>query len=121
MVFKFSAALTNLGFIQFKTDYSLFTRSKGLLSLPWFYSIYVDDVAIASNDPQVVSSFITLLNDMFKLKDLGPLKYFLGFEIARSTDGISVCQRKYALEILEDSGLLASKPTKFPMEQNLKL
>ena len=83
--------------------------------------VYVDDVAIASNDPQAVSSFITLLNDRFKLKDLGPLKYFLGLEIAKSADGISVCQRKYALEILKDSCLLAFKPAKFPMEQNLKL
>jgi hypothetical protein len=83
--------------------------------------VYIDDVAIATNDPHVVSSFITLLNDRFKLKDLGPLKYFLGLEIARFADGISVCQRKYALEILEDSGLLASKPAKFPVEQNLKL
>jgi hypothetical protein len=83
--------------------------------------IYVDDVAIASNDSIAVSSFITVLIATFKLKDLGYLQYFLGSEIAWSSSGISVCQRKYALEILEDSGLLASKPVQFPMEQNLKL
>jgi hypothetical protein len=116
---KFSTALVDLGFIQSKADYSLFTRVKGDSYIALL--IYVDDVAITSNDAKAVSEFVIQLNDRFKLKDLGPLKYFLGLEIARSTEGISVCQRKYALEVLEDSGLLASKPVSFPMEQNLKL
>lgn len=97
----------------------MFTQIKGSSYIALL--VYVDDVAIASNDPKAVASFITLLNDIFHLKDLGPLKYFLGLEIARFPEGISVSERKYALEVLEDSGLLASKPVKFPMEHNLNL
>ena len=62
-----------------------------------------------------------LLDQKFKLKDLGDLKYFLGLEIARSDKGISMCQRKYTLEVLSDAGLLGCKPAKTPMEQNVRL
>jgi hypothetical protein len=116
---KLSIALVSIGFIQSKADYSLFTRLQGSSYIALL--IYVDDVAIASNDSKAVFEFITLLNAKFQLKDLGPLKYFLGLEINRSTEGIFVCQRKYALEVLEDSSLLALKLVLFPIEQNLKL
>ncbi|XP_042983373.1 uncharacterized mitochondrial protein AtMg00810-like [Carya illinoinensis] len=116
---KFSGTLISHGFIQFATDHSLFTKISGSSFIALL--VYVDDILIASNDMNAIEELKLFLDSKFKLKDLGPLKYFLGIEIARSANGISLSQRKYALEILEDSGMLGSKTQKFAMEQNLKL
>ncbi|XP_023909523.2 uncharacterized mitochondrial protein AtMg00810-like [Quercus suber] len=116
---KFSTALIDLGFVQSKADYLLFTRQQGDSFIVLL--VYVDDVLIASNDKKGVEEFKVLLDQKFKLKDLGDLKYFLGLEVARTAKGISLCQRKYALEILEDVELLGCKPTKVPMDPTLKL
>ena len=103
-----------LGFHQSQADHtngSLFTT---LL-------VYVDDIIITGNDPSCVATLKYLLDQKFGIKDLGSLKFFLGLEIARSEKGISLNQRKYALEILKETGMIGCKPTKSPMEQQLKL
>ncbi|XP_031266608.1 uncharacterized protein LOC116125017 [Pistacia vera] len=61
-----------------------------------------------------------LLHSNFKLKDLGSLRYFLGFEVARSSKGISLCQQKYALELIATSGLAAIKPAMIPLDPQQK-
>jgi hypothetical protein len=68
----------------------LFTKTEGSTFIGLL--VYVDDILIASNNPESVKVFTAFLDQKFKLKDLGPAKYFLGLELARSHKGISLCQ-----------------------------
>ena len=111
---KFSSTLIQAGFQKSKCDYSMFTKHQGSSFLILLVS--VDDILITSNDLDSINKLKAFLNKQFKLKDLGNLRYFSGLEVARSKDGISLCQRKYALEILEDFGMLGCKPSKIPMK-----
>nr|XP_016477798.1 PREDICTED: uncharacterized mitochondrial protein AtMg00810-like [Nicotiana tabacum] len=55
------------------------------------------------------------------MKDLRELRFFLGIEFARSSKGILMNQRKYALELVSECGLGEAKSTDSPLDQNLKL
>ncbi|KAF5465891.1 hypothetical protein F2P56_015856 [Juglans regia] len=116
---KFSTSLIEFGFEQSKVDYSLFTKLDGDSFLALL--VYIDDIIVASNSQVSIDSLKSFLNHKFKIKDLGSLHYFLGLEVARSSQGIHLCQRKYALDILADSGTLGNKPIKLPLEQNFKI
>ena len=83
--------------------------------------VYVDDIIVAGNDATEVSRIKDFLAQKFYIKALGKLKYFLGIDVARSSRGIFLSQRKYALDILKDVGLLAGQVSHFLMEQQLRL
>ncbi|XP_031258367.1 uncharacterized protein LOC116116443 [Pistacia vera] len=107
------------GFQQSDANPSLFTmKDKDTFII---LLVYVDDMVLATNDLTKIKSFTDFLHSHFKLKDLGPLQLFLGFEVARSTKGIAVCQQKYALELLEETGLFGAKPSHIPMDPSIKL
>ncbi|GAU38555.1 hypothetical protein TSUD_320270 [Trifolium subterraneum] len=110
---------TNSGYKQSKADYSLFTKQSntGFTAI----LVYVDDLVLGGTDINEINNIKSLLDAKFSIKDLGQLKYFLGFEVARSHNGISLCQRKYILDLLQDTGLLAAKPCSTPMQPQIQL
>lgn len=56
----------------------------------------------------------------FQTKDLGKLKYFLGIEVAQSSLGVAISQRKYVLDILEETNMLECRSINTPMNLNVK-
>ena len=83
--------------------------------------VYVDDIVLTGSDHHGISQVKQHLCQHFQNKDLGKLRYFLGIEVAQSNTGIVISQRKYALDILEEIGLMNSKSVDTPMDPNVKL
>ncbi|XP_070005358.1 uncharacterized mitochondrial protein AtMg00810-like [Nicotiana sylvestris] len=82
---------------------------------------YVDDLLVTRSSLRLIKKVRKDLQERFKMKDLGDLKYFLGIEFFRSQEGIVMCQRKYSLEIVSKLGLAGAKPATTPLEFNHKL
>jgi len=116
---KLSAALLEYGFQQSSSDHSLFILRR--LQVQLVVLVYVDDLLIAGNDSLATQRFKDYLHTCFHMKDLGKLKYFLGVEVARSPIGIFLSKRKYALDIIRETGLLGSRPSSTPLEENHRL
>ncbi|CAM8911003.1 unnamed protein product [Rhodiola kirilowii] len=57
-------------------DYSLFTLQRDGQFLVLL--VYVDDVIITGTSESLISAVKEFIHQKFQIKDLGPLKYFLG-------------------------------------------
>lgn len=62
-----------------------FSQSKSFFFVELIYIyIYIDDIIISGNDPARINALKAYLHTAFSIKDLGPLKYFLGLEVVRA-------------------------------------
>ncbi|KAL6321073.1 hypothetical protein AAG906_012065 [Vitis piasezkii] len=103
------------GFIQCQADHTLFMKhsKEGEMTL---FIVYVDDIIITGDDEEGIGNLKKLLAREFEIKDLGQLRYFLGMEVGRTKEGIVVTQRKYVLDLLQETGMLGCKPVDTPMD-----
>lgn len=111
--------MVTLGFKQTASDYSFFAKIVNGNII--YLLVYVDNIIITGNNELEIGILKVKLEKHFKLKDHGRLFYFLGIEVSYSTSGIYLSQRKYALDILSESGLSEAKSSKIPMGRQIDL
>ena len=116
---KLTSVLIGLGYVQSKSNYSLFTKCtfNGFTAI----LIHVDDLVLSGNNLDEIQHMKSFLDGKFKIKDSRALKFFLGMEVAQSQKDIVLYQRKYTLDFLSNSGMIRSKPITTPMHYALKL
>ncbi|KAB2611146.1 hypothetical protein D8674_019178 [Pyrus ussuriensis x Pyrus communis] len=122
---RFTQVMKSYGYKQGNADHTLFIKRMG--GKVTLLIIYVDDMVVTGDDTEEIKRLQSYLSSEFEMKDPGGLKYLLEmcpktnhmmilyghFTFTRSRDGIYLCQRKYVLDLLSETGMLACfKPRK---------
>ena len=116
---RFTKSMRSFGYYQSNSDHTLFLKKQhGKITA---LIVYVDDMVVTGNDPNERKALQSYLSSKFEMKDLGHLKYFLGIEVSRCDKGIFLSQRKYALDLLQETGMLTCQPANTPVDEGLKL
>ncbi|KAL0423852.1 UNVERIFIED_CONTAM: putative mitochondrial protein [Sesamum radiatum] len=115
---EFTDKIKAYGFMQSSHDHCLFVKGSGLQLIALL--VYVDDILVTTSTEILIQEIKGYLDRLFSIKDLGPAKYFLGLELARSPQGLIATQNKYALDIIKDVGLLQGRSVTTPLAPGLK-
>jgi hypothetical protein len=109
---RFATYLATLGFIEAKSDTSLFIFRRGSDTV--YLLLYVDDIILTASSTELLRCTISVLQREFAMKDLGQLHHFLGITVERRPDGLFLHQRTYMLDILKRAVMVDCKPCTTP-------
>jgi histone deacetylase 1/2 len=76
---------------------------------------------VLSSSSQAIDRLVNGLRQEFAVKDLGPLHYFLGLEVDRNSQGLTITQHNYVVGLLHRAGMLKCKPAHTPMDSTTKM
>lgn len=109
-----SNLLLGNGYHQSDVDPCLF---KKLDDEFWIYIlIYVDDLLVISKSQKHIDDAECLLKSKFEMKNLGPVRNYVGLEVHRDTAGnFSISQSAYINKVIQEMGLKDAKTSKIPM------
>lgn len=84
--------------------------------------VYVDDIIITGNSTSFITALIKHLNDVFCLKQLGKLDYFLRIEVTHLPNGsLLLSQSKYITDLLAKVNMTSANGMPTPMVSSSKL
>ncbi|XP_021308772.1 uncharacterized protein LOC8063854 isoform X1 [Sorghum bicolor] len=116
---RFAAFLQTLGFVEAKSDTSLFIYHYGTETA--YLLLYVDDIVLTASTESLLRRIIASLQQEFAMKDLGALHHFLGVTVQPHPAGLLLHQRQYTLDILERAGMTDCKPCSTPVDTQGKI
>jgi hypothetical protein len=83
---RFTTHLLSLGFVEAKSDTSLFTCHHGPDTA--YLLLYVDDIVLTTSSDGFLQHIIAALQREFAMTDMGQLHRFLGISVTHCTDGL---------------------------------
>jgi hypothetical protein len=110
----FANYLTTLGFIEAKSNTSLFIFRRGSDTV--YLLLYIDDIILTAYITELLRRTISALQREFAMKDLGPLHHLLDITVERRPDGLFLYQRTYTLNILKPAVMADCKPCTTPVD-----
>jgi hypothetical protein len=111
---RFATFAITIGFTASRSDASLFILRRG--SEAAYLLLYVDDIVLTASSSTLLHALITKLKLEFAMKDMGPLHYFLGIRVRRTSRGFFLSQEQYAEEILQRAGMVKCKTASTPVD-----
>ena len=102
------------GYSQSKADPCLYFKIEDHTEI--FIVVWVDDIVVAANTEQNLSTIKDKLKDQFRMKDLGRISWFLGIQFRQTEDGIEIDQSFYLRSILARFQMSDCNPRKTPCE-----
>jgi hypothetical protein len=116
---RFTTYMTSLGFVDAKSDTSLFIFRRGIDMV--YLLLYIDDIVVTAFSAALLQQTISALKQEFAMKDLRPLHHFLGVSVQHEAGGLFLTQHQFALDILERAGMVDYKPVSMPVDTQAKV
>ncbi|GMG36772.1 unnamed protein product [Ambrosiozyma monospora] len=116
---KIHSVLVEFGLTRSTYEYGLYFKvsSTGILLV----SLYVDDLALVSNDPALVAAVKAKLTSVFEMKDLGKVSNFLGMSVSQTPGRVSLDLEVYLTRLLQDFGMSHCNPVATPLPPSIDL